>query len=1207
MSARPTRRPTARKTRRLLAGLTTAAVALVAPAVLAPAAHADTAADLFISEYVEGSSNNKALEIFNGTGGSIDLAAGGYVVQVFANGATTANATINLSGTIAAGDVHVLANPSAGATVLALADQTSGSLTFNGDDAVVVKKGAAVLDAFGQIGNDPGTEWGSGLTSTADNTLRRKSSICAGRTDGTSAFDPASEWDGFVSDTFDGLGAHTATCTPPAESAPTITALTPADGASSVPVNTAVSVTFSEPVTVTTGGITLVCDGAPVAATLGGSGTAYTLTPEANLATGASCTATVSASAVSDTDTNDPPDNLAADVTSSFTVVTSDPCTLPYTPIPQIQGSGAATTMTGSHTTQGVVVGDYEGASPNLRGFYLQDPAGDGDPATSDGLFVFNGSNLDSVSLGDVVRVTGTVGENQGQTQISASSTSIVRCGTGTVEPAEVTLPFASDATPEAFEGMLVSFPQQLSVTEHFQLGRFGQVVLSSGGRLDVPTNVVAPGPDAVALQAANNRNRIIVDDATQAQNPDPIVFGRGGAPLSASNTLRGGDTATGATGVLSYTWGGNAASPNAYRLRPLQSLGGGIDFVAANQRPSGPPSVGGSVQVAGMNLLNYFNTFGNACTGGVNGPGMECRGAENQLEFDRQNAKTVAAILALDADVVGVNEIENDGYGPTSALADLVGRLNAASAPGTWAYVDADAGTGTVDALGSDAIKVGMLYKPGVVTPTGTTAALNTAAFVNGGDTSPRNRASLAQAWQVNATGAVFLANINHLKSKGSECETPDLQDGQGNCSIVRTNAARALTAWLATDPTGTGDPDVVLLGDYNSYAKEKPIQAIEEAGFTNLIASLLGADAYSYVFDGQWGYLDHAFASTSMADQVTGVGEYHINADEPSVLDYNTNFKTAAQIISLYAADEFRVSDHDPVLVGLEPNAAPTVTAGGPYAVDEGGSLQLAADGSDPNAGEELAYAWDLDGDGTFETTGRTTTFDASGLDGPDTRTVTVKVTDGGSLSATATATVTVRNVAPSVQASFTRALFGCGPNNAGLTVSFTDPAAADTHKVVVSWGDGTSSTIDPATSALNLSHRYTRAGAYDASVVVTDDDGGAATATATAKVAYKTQGLRAPLKSGSTVTVKAGSTLPVKIGYTQCNGTPASTIDPVATVKLGGTVVATGSLSYRAGIWQWNLATGSLPNKTGTYVVSVTVPETGQVNTATFTLRR
>ena len=144
------------------------------------AAQAAGPTELFFSEYVEGSSNNKALEIYNGTGGSVDLAAGGYNVQMFFNGSASAGLTINLTGSVANGDVYVIAQSSADAAILAEADQTNGSGWFNGDDAVVLSKGTTVIDVIGQIGFRPSTEWGTGLTSTADNTLRRKATIIAG-------------------------------------------------------------------------------------------------------------------------------------------------------------------------------------------------------------------------------------------------------------------------------------------------------------------------------------------------------------------------------------------------------------------------------------------------------------------------------------------------------------------------------------------------------------------------------------------------------------------------------------------------------------------------------------------------------------------------------------------------------------------------------------------------------------------------------------------------------------------------------------------------------------------------------------------------------------------------------------------------------------------------------------------------------------------
>ncbi|WP_082589097.1 ExeM/NucH family extracellular endonuclease [Nostocoides sp. Soil756] len=1097
--------------RRLVGRVAVGALALAVPVALTPTPASAAPTDLLISEYVEGSSNNKALEIYNGTGSPVDLDA--YTVQVFANGTSTANSTITLTGTVAPGDVYVLANGSANATIKAAADLLSGSANWNGNDAVTLRHDGAVIDSFGQLGTDPGAEWGTDVTSTKDHTLRRKATVCAGDATPGDAFDPAVQWDGYAVDTVDGLGAHTADCGPVVDLAPTVTAATPQDGAT-VAGSTSPTVTFSEPVALASDAVTLACTSGDVAVTVTGGPTEYTVDPATDLALGQSCTLTVHAAGVSDVDANDPPDTLAADYTTRFGV--GDVCAASYTRIPAIQGSGETSPLAGrTVTTQGVVVADYEGRG-SLRGYYLQDATGDGDPATSDGVFVFDGG-ADEVSRGDVVRVTGAVSEFQGQTQLVASTTDA--CGTGTVTPTEVRLPMASATDFEKYEGMLVTMPQTLSVTEHYQLGRFGQVTVSSGGRLQQPTNVVAPGREANALQAKNDLNRLIVDDTLNSQNPDPIIWGRGGQPLSASNTLRGGDTLTGATGVMTYTWGGNSASPNSYRLRPVDQTGAGITFTAANPRPTTPEDVGGDVQVVGMNLLNYFNTLdttGDNCTGGVTGPPMDCRGANTATELERQTAKTVAAILALDADVYGVNEIENDGYGPSSAIATLVDRLNAAAGPGTFAYLDVDARTGQVDALGSDAIKVGSIYRPAAVTPVGRTAVLNSVEFVNGGDPAPRARPSLAQAWKVNATGGVFVTDVNHLKSKGSGCSVPDAGDGQGNCNVVRTNSVKALLAWLASDPTGTGDDDVLLVGDYNSYAKEDPIRTLEAGGFTNLVAKYQGKDAYSYVFDGQWGYLDHALGSDSLLDQVTGVADYHINADEPSVLDYNTDFKSADLQAMLYAPDQYRVSDHDPVKIGLAPNSPPTASA------------------------------------------------------------------------------------------AFSPVLVGCG-RAATLTVDIADRDAADTHTVAITWGDGTTGTVQAAAgrTRVTATHTYATAGRYTASVVVTDSHGqAAAPASAVVSVAYATTGFEGPLsKEGRTS--KKGSTLPVKIAFADCDGSVPTDLAPVVTVSTGGTTVLTGAAALVDGTWQYNLRTGDLPG-TGTFTVTVTVPETGQTQTASFVLR-
>jgi predicted extracellular nuclease len=588
-----------------------------------------------------------------------------------------------------------------------------------------------------------------------------------------------------------------------------------------------------------------------------------------------------------------------------------------------IQGSGDASECVGDTVTiEGVVVGDYEGSSPALRGFYVQeeDQDADSDPATSEGIFVFHG-NEDLVAVGDLVQVTGEVAEFQGQTQLGFPD-SLVVAGSGfSVTPTEISLPVTSADAFEAVEGMLVAAPQTLYVTEFFQLGRFGQVVVSSGDRLDQPTTVVEPGADANALQATNDLNRLIIDDGENGQNPDPIVFGRNGDELTASNTLRGGDTATGTVGVMTYTWAGNSASGNAYRLRPVNALNGFIEFEATNPRPAAAPEVGGSVQVASFNVLNYFLTtddLGNIC-----GPGQneDCRGADDAEEFERQRDKLLTAMTQIDAAVVGLIEMENTpGVSPE---ADIAAGLNDLLGDGTYAAIDAAAEGGGV--VGADAIRVGMVYQPGLVTPLGDPALLDFSLDSLGED---RSRTAVAQSFVENATGEVFTAVVNHLKSKsGSEiddgggiCESnpayPDCDqgDGQGFFNATRTAHAQELADWLATDPTGSGDSDVLIIGDLNSYAQEDPIDALKAAGYVDLVEG-----EYTYVFDGQWGYLDYALASSSLMTAVTGAAPYHINADEPSVLDYNTNFKTDNHIEILYAPDEFRTSDHDPVLVGL------------------------------------------------------------------------------------------------------------------------------------------------------------------------------------------------------------------------------------------------------------------------------------------------
>ncbi len=560
----------------------------------------------------------------------------------------------------------------------------------------------------------------------------------------------------------------------------------------------------------------------------------------------------------------------------------------------QIQGSGATSPLVGSIVTiEGVVVADFQGTT-NLSGYYVQeeDADADGDPATSEGIFVFD--NVNPASAGDIVRVTGRVTEfttgGTPLTELTAVSQFAI-CGSGAqVTPTPVTLPVATLADLERYEGMLVTFPQALTVTGNFTLGRFGEVELSVNGRQWIPTHVAAPGAPALAQQDLNDRSRIVLDDASGSQNIDPIRHPAGG--LSASNTLRAGDTVQGPlSGILDHRFG-------TYRVQPL----GPVSFVATNPR-TGVPGVGAAtLKVASLNVLNYFN--GDGFGGGF----PTSRGANTPAEFVRQRDKTIATLAGLDADIVGLVEIENDAPGG-SAIEDLVAGLNAATGAGTYAYID----TGII---GGDEIRVALIYRPGRVTPTGAHAVLD--STVDPEFLDQYNRPVLAQTFQATANGAKLTVVVTHLKSKGSACNVvgdPDTGDGQGNCNVTRTRAARALVRWLATDPTGSQESDIVILGDLNAYRNEDPITAIRAGGYVDL----LGASAYSYVFGGQSGYLDHALASASLASQVTGVTEWHVNADEPTVLDYNVEFKSASQITSLYAPTPYRSSDHDPVVIGL------------------------------------------------------------------------------------------------------------------------------------------------------------------------------------------------------------------------------------------------------------------------------------------------
>ena len=863
---------------------------------------ADTS-DLFFSEYIEGSSNNKALEIYNGTGSSIDLAAGGYSIQMFFNGSATAGLTLNLTGSVADGDVYVVAHASANATILAQADQTNGSGWFNGDDAVVLRKGTTILDAIGQVGFDPGAEWGTGLASTADNTLSRKSDVCTGDITGTDAFDPSVEWEGFATDTFSGLGIHTATCDPVEPNLP-ITFICP----SSIITfpGTAASENFSASD----------LDGTVISASITGGGSdginVTNLVPASDIGgelTGTLNVGETTAFGIYDVEITFSNNDLPSAQTATCSIpVTVIPPTCPVVDtyeIGEVQGETNTSPVNGSTVTvSGIVVGDFQ---TTFNGFHIQDPDGDLNTLTSDGVFVFNRTL--PVSVGDAVQVTARVSEYNGLTElVSVSAFSF--CGTQkTIAPTPISLPLSAVSDFEKYEGMLVTFPQDLIISEYYNFDQFGEMVLTSTRHL-TPTALYEPGPDAAQAAQTYALDHITLDDGRSAQNPNPAIHPNG-LPFTLDNLFRGGDLLTNVTGVMDYSF-------NLYRIQPTQAA----DYTPVNLRDVIPPDVGGNIKVASFNVLNYFTTLDAGSAFWICGPSqdMGCRGANTPEELIRQRNKIVAAISSINADVVGLMEIENNVN--DDAVKDLVASLNAVMGENTYAYVE----TGVI---GTDAIKLAMIYKPASVTLVGNYAILDSSVDSRFLDT--KNRPVLAQSFMDLEKGGIFTVAVNHFKSKGSDCldvNDPDLGDGAGNCNLTRVTAAQALVDWLESDPTGSGFTNNLIIGDLNSYDKEDPIDAIKLGAddtlntaddFIDLVFNFQGDKAYGYVFDGQIGYLDHALANKNLESKITSVNFWHINADEPDLIDYDMSYKKDAQDL-IYAPDAFRSSDHDPVIIGLD-----------------------------------------------------------------------------------------------------------------------------------------------------------------------------------------------------------------------------------------------------------------------------------------------
>ncbi len=560
---------------------------------------------------------------------------------------------------------------------------------------------------------------------------------------------------------------------------------------------------------------------------------------------------------------------------------------VPTHEIGAVQGRGASTPLAGQQVSvRGIVVADV----PGLSGFYLQDADGDDDVATSDGIFVFSSVPVD---LGDTVAVSGGAQEYFDQTQIS-SREDVEVCAAAPADPlgalpapAPLDLP-AADADRERLEGMRVTAVDTLTVSEVYDLTSFGELTLSEGGILVQPTELARPGPGADEVREGNALRSIQLDDGRSSRvNVTSRPY------LSPTTPVRVGDQLDFTSPVvLGYGF-------DAWRLQPADGTADGT-FAPQNTRPAAPDEVGGDVQVGAFNVLNYFLTF----------TGPDARGARSPQHLEDQAAKIVTTIEALDADVVTLMEIEDTastGYGdasPDQAVADLVRRLNAEAGYDKWAYSPFPNELLAVD---RDVIRNAIIYQDDVVQPVGVSVGLvDEEVWYNA-------REPIAQTFVKD--GDAFTVVANHFKSKSPgkpAGDNVDTGDGQGAWNGDRVRQAESLADFADTLRQRSADEDVLLLGDFNAYSQEDPIIALDRAGYGDL-GSELDPGRYSYVFDALSGSLDHALATTALTDKVTDLAHWNINSVESFAYQYSGD-------PALYAPHQYRASDHDPLLLGID-----------------------------------------------------------------------------------------------------------------------------------------------------------------------------------------------------------------------------------------------------------------------------------------------
>lgn len=639
-----------------------------------------------------------------------------------------------------------------------------------------------------------------------------------------------------------------------------------------------------------------------------------------------------------DTDDNSADFSAAAPTPKSGGSAAPQPDPTPTEPgatvtIPEIQGTGAESPLKGQNvTTQGVVTAVWQGEK-SLNGFTIQTP-GTGKTApteASEAVFVYTGGTGFYPEIGESVEITGTVDEYFGQTQVALSTGSTLDDALSPITPLAINALPEGDEEREKLESMLLK-PGVHTVTDNYGLNRYGELGLAPGTEaLRQPTDIVSPGSqEQKDMEASNATKYVILDDGSTRD------FSRDGASTKLPYIMQNGSEVKTirTTNQVEFTDSGVILGygHEQWRFQPTTMITG--DSATADlpitwdpARPEAP-QVDGDYTVAAFNVLNFFinlgedngakaykDRFGN----GVGSDSGTFRGAWSESAFNDQKGKILTALEGLDADVIGLSEIENAantvGGSYDDAVKYLVGELNSRAGSEKWDYVKAPANA----SADTDVIRTAIIYKKDRVEPVGEATLLEDARFKG------TARTPLAAEFQPVSDRCAaegpdsFVVVTNHFKSKGSVANgDADTGDGQGNNPNVRNAHAQAVLDGLSEQPKWQ-EKATFVMGDLNAYSKEDAISVFRNAGYTIPVEELNAQedwqDVASYQFSGRLGSLDHILANEHVDAQAAQT--WNINSDEPIAMEYSRRNYTGGDVFE--ADNPYRSSDHDPVKVGF------------------------------------------------------------------------------------------------------------------------------------------------------------------------------------------------------------------------------------------------------------------------------------------------